>query len=78
MEATQMTLIQVQEQYIETVNAGIARWSHRKNGGHADRVRRGAFHLAEKQLAKLRFTQEQIAQAIKDARDIAELERNAE
>jgi hypothetical protein len=78
MEAMQMTLTQVQEQYIETVNAGIARWSHRKNGGHADRVRRWAFHKAEKQLALLGFTQEQTKQAIKDARDMAELERNAE
>ena len=73
-----MTLTQIQEQYIETVNAGIARWSHRKNGGHADRVRRGAFHQAEKQLNRLGFNQDQIKQAIKDARDMAELERNAE
>jgi len=73
-----MTLTQIQDQYIETVNAGIARWSHRKNGGHADRVRRGAFHKAEKQLRSLGFSQGQIAQAIKDARDVAELERVAE
>ena len=73
-----MTLTQIQDQYIETVNAGIARWSHRKNGGHADRIRRGAFHKAEKQLNDLGFTPEQISQAIKDARDMAELERISE
>jgi hypothetical protein len=73
-----MTLIQIQERYIETVNAGVARWSHRKNGGHADRIRRGAHHKAQKQLLALGFTQEQAEQAIRDARDIANLERCAE
>lgn len=73
-----MTLIQVQEQYIETVNAGLARWSHRKDGGHSSRISRGAYHKAQKQLATLGFTQEQTEQAIKDARDMAELERRAE
>lgn len=78
METNHMTLIQVQEQYIETVNAGLARWSHRKDGGHSSRIRRGAYHKAQKQLASLGFAQEQVEQAIKDARDMAELERNAE
>jgi hypothetical protein len=78
MEATHMTLIQVQEQYIETVNVGLARWAHRKDGGHSSRIRRGAYHKAEKQLTSLGFTQAQVEQVIKDARDMAELERNAE
>jgi hypothetical protein len=78
MEATHMTLIQVQEQYVDTVNAGLARWAHRKDGGHSSRICRGAYHKAQKQLLSLGFTQPQIEQAIKDARDMAELERNAE
>lgn len=73
-----MTLIQIQDHYIETLNAGIARWSHRKDGGHASRISRGAYHKAEKQLLRLGLTQEQVKQSIKDARDMAELERNAE
>ena len=73
-----MTLIQIQKQYIETVNAGLARWSHRKDGGHSSRISRGAYHKAQKQLTALGFTQEQTKQAIKDARDMAELERGAE
>ena len=73
------TLIGIQEQYIETLNAGLARWSHRKDGGHSSRISRGARHTAEKQLRKLGFSdQNQIAQIIQDARDMAALERNAD
>ena len=80
MKTTQtQTLIGIQEKYIETLNAGIARWSHRKDGGHASRISRGARHAAEKQLRKIGFTDEkQIAQIIQDARDMATLERLAE
>jgi len=72
-----MTLIGIQEEYISTLNAGLARWSHRKDGGHAGRIARGARHTAEKQLRKLGFTDQQVQQIIKDARDMAELERNS-
>ena len=78
-----MTLIAIQDEYIETVNAGIARWSHRpKNfgigGGHADRILRGATRRAETRLHKVGFTDKaQIAQVIRDARDMALLEREA-
>lgn len=72
------TLIGIQEEYIETLNAGLARWSHRKGGGHSHRIARGARHVAEKKLARLGFTDQQISQAIKDARDMAELERNSD
>lgn len=73
------TLIGIQEAYIETLNAGIARWAHRKDGGHSQRISRGARHAAEKQLRKLGYTdQQQIDQIIKDARDMAELERLAD
>ena len=71
------TLIEIQEQYVETLNAGIVRWSHRKDGGHTSRISRGARHTAEKSLRKLGFTEQQIPQLIQDARDMAALERNA-
>ena len=81
-----MTLIEIQEQYIATLNAGIRRWSHRKGirgcgtgiGGHADRIARGAYTKAEKQLVRLGYTHPQIHQIIRDAWDVAELERRAE
>jgi hypothetical protein len=82
-----LTLIGIQEEYIETVNAGIARWSHRKGtpglgtgvGGHADRISRGARHKAEGQLRRIGYAdQKQIDQIIADARDMAALERLAQ
>lgn len=72
-----MTMIQIQDELAETVNAGIARWSHRKGGGHAGRIRGGAIKQARRKLAKLGFTEPQINHAIKDALDVAELERRA-
>jgi plasmid replication initiation protein len=71
------TIIQIQEQYIETVNAGIARWSHRKDGGHSGRITRGAKRKADNELAKMGFATAEREQIIKDARDMAELERIA-
>ena len=74
-----MTIIEIQEEYIETVNAGIARWSHRVGGGHSARISRGARHKAEKSLRHLGYTdQKQINEIIADARDMASLIRNAE
>ena len=72
------TLIQIQDEYIERVNAGMARWAHRKDGGHSQRIRRGARHTAEKQLAKLGYSAEQIDRIIGDARDMATLIRTAD
>ena len=73
------TLIGIQEQYIETINAGIERWSHRKDGGHSHRITRGARTVATKQLNKIGFTDpRQIDQILKDARAIAELNRLAD
>ena len=72
------TMMEVQDQYVETVNLGTARWSHRRDGGHTSRIFAGARRKAEKQLRKLGFTnQRQIEQIIKDARDMASLERIA-
>lgn len=72
------TLIGIQDKYVETLNAGIARWAHRRNGGHTSRISRGARHAAEKGLRRLGFTDgKQIDQIIQDARDMASLIRNA-
>ncbi len=77
-------LINIQDEYIAAINAGIARWAHRpKNhstigGGHADRIARGSRHKAEKQLRRIGFhDKSQINQALKDADDMATLLRNA-
>jgi uncharacterized membrane protein len=72
------TLIAIQDEYVETLNLGIARWSHRKNGGHVNRIARGARRKAEKRLRGIGFNEQQISQIVKDARDMAELIRNAE
>jgi hypothetical protein len=72
------TLTEIQDEYIATVNAGLARWSHRKDGGHSSRILRGAYHKAKRELHRLGMDAEQIKNAIRDARDMAELERNAE
>lgn len=74
-----MTLIGIQQEYIDTLNAGIARWSHRKGGGHSSRISRGARHAAEKKLRQLGYSdQKQIDQTVRDARDMASLERMAD
>ena len=73
------TIISIQQQYIDTVNAGHARWSHRPNGGHIRRIQRGAWSRADTALRKLGFTeQSEISGIIAQARDIAELERNCD
>jgi hypothetical protein len=76
---TQNTLITIQDEYIETINLGIERWSHRKDGGHASRIARGARTVATKRLNRIGFTdQRQIDQILRDARDMAALIRNSE
>ncbi len=73
------TIISIQQQFIDTVNAGHTRWSHRPNGGHIRRIQRGAWNRAATALRKLGYTdQSDIAGIISQARDVAELERNAD
>jgi hypothetical protein len=78
------TVTSITDEYVATVNAGFARWSHRKGhqfeacGGHFSRIRGGAYKKAERELTKIGFNPAQIKQMLKDADDIAELERNAE
>lgn len=77
------TMIAIQDEYIETINIAHGRWSHRKGlngrpGGHYDRIRRGARKRATAALMSLTFTEEQIRQILRDAEDVADLERNSE
>lgn len=74
----QFSLIEAQQEYIDTVNAGILRWSHRRGGGHSHRTRRGATNKLQSALLGAGFTAQQAIQAVKDARDMAELERNTD
>lgn len=69
--------IQVQEEYAETVSLGMDRWSHRRDGGHLSRIRRGAARKARKAFLKFGFTDAQATQAIQDAHDVMMLERAA-
>jgi len=71
-------LIAIQDEYVETINTGIARWAHRKKGGHMPRIMRGARHKAEKALRQWGFNDRQIDAVIADAKDMAALIRNAE
>jgi len=69
------TLIQVQQEYMDTVSAGIDRWSHRRDGGHSGRIRTGAFRKAHKALMRFGFTDTQSRQIIRDAHDVMMLDR---
>lgn len=79
-------LMAIQDEFVATINAAHARWSHRKGfmwqkdriGGHYARVYHGAQRKAHKDLAKWGFTTEQCAEIIRQAHEIAVLERNAE
>jgi len=71
-------LIGLQDEYIETVNSGIDRWAHRRDGGHARRIQRGANRRIRAKLAKLGFSPEEAEYALNQAREMAELIRIAE
>ncbi len=77
------TLIGIQQEYIDKINGCYARWGVRRDHDHTyvpflSRVARGARHTAERKLLRCGFRPEQIPALIKDARDMAELERLAE
>lgn len=77
--ATAKTLIGIQETLIDTINRGHQRWSHRKDLGHFNRIRGGAINAAQKDLTKIGFKDaKQIAMIVKDALDMAVLERITE
>ena len=77
-------LIGIQDEYVETLNAGIARWAHARKaykgdlGGHANRIAHGAYRVASKKLEKIGFSKEQIRIVLKDAWDVADLIRHSE
>ena len=71
-------LIGLQEEYIDTVNSGIDRWAHRRDGGHARRIQRGANRRIRAKLARLGFSEAEAEYALQQARDMAELIRIAE
>jgi hypothetical protein len=76
-------LIAIQDEYVAEFNAAWSRWSHRKGmngrpGGHFGRRAYAARRKAEAALRRWRFTNAQIAIVLKDARDMAELERHAD
>lgn len=70
-------LIEIQQEYMDTVSGGMDRWSHRRDGGHSGRIRGGAFKRAHKALTKWGFTDKQARQVIQDAHDQMLLERAA-
>jgi hypothetical protein len=81
MTRPRKTLTELQDEFVETVNAGIARWSHRHKlqwqvgGGHANRIYHGAVSKLKGGLEKWDYTPDQIEACTKDARDMAELVR---
>ncbi len=71
------SLVAIQEEYMETVSLGMDRWSHRRDGGHINRIQRGARKTAEKKLKKWGFCDEDVEQIIQQAKDMLALERAA-
>ena len=71
------SLISIQQEYIDAVNLGHFRWGHRPNGGHLPRIKRAAHRKLEAALGRLGYTPEQAHRAIRDAADMAALERLA-
>ena len=72
------TLTTMQDEYIAIVNAGHARWAHRRDRGHFPRIERGARKRLERGLARLGFNASQVAVSVQEARDMAELIRISE
>ena len=58
------TLISIQEGISRPYLLRMARWAHRKDGGHINRIKRGARIKAEKELAKIGYTDPQHVAAI--------------
>lgn len=70
-------LIQIQQEYMDTVSGGMDRWAHRRDGGHSHRIRGGAWRKAMKALLAWGYTEQQARQIIRDAHDVMTLERDA-
>ena len=69
------TMIQIQQDYMDTVSAGRDRWMHRRDGGHSGRIQHGARRKAMRRLTAMGFTEPQARQIVQDAHDMMLLER---
>jgi hypothetical protein len=77
------TLIAIQDTLVLDVNCAIAKWAHRPGsawsyGGHADRSIRAAKRKARARLERLGMSPSEVEYAVKQALDVAELERISE
>lgn len=72
-----MSMIAIQEAYISRMQAADAKIGKRASGLAFQRSATAARKEATKALARTGYTEVQIAQIIKDARDMFYLERNA-
>lgn len=68
-------IIQIQEEYMETVNGGMDRWSHHRDGGHAGRIRSAAHKKALSAFLKIGFDPQVAEKMVRDAHDLLLLER---
>jgi hypothetical protein len=75
MREPKQNAIQIQDEYVERVNAARSRWSHRKCGGQSHRTIGAAARVLKEKLSKWGFSEASIKQMLQDAKDIAELER---
>lgn len=80
-----LNLQQIQDRFIEKVNAAAQRWGHRKLswdrsgiGGHFGRSRGAAWKEAMRDILAWGFTKQQATEIIRDAEQMADLERNSE
>ncbi len=72
------TLTQIQQEYIDTCNTAMDRWSHRKGGGQSHRTIGAARKKAMTAFRKFGcFSEDQVRQMMRDAQDLLELERAA-
>lgn len=81
-----LSLVQIQDRYIEELQAAYSRWGHRRGipgiaggvGGQFPRRRRAAYKKAQKDLMAWGLTREQTADALRQADDMFDLERRSE
>jgi hypothetical protein len=74
MKDPKQNIQQIVDEYVETVNAARARWSHRKGGGQSGRTIGAAMKTLRTKVARWGYNETQTRQVLSDARDIAALE----
>lgn len=70
------SLITLQDEYIARVNAAHAKWAHTRYGGHIHRTLRAAHRALFDALQSAGYSDKQTLQAIRDAREMAQLIRD--